>query len=146
MWPKPVDPDAFSYVFNLASAAMDRRLLPGSIPTMVGKTIDIEFEPGNLQSVTFQDKAIVRMMDAIASHATTAPERVSFAARIFHLYGLLETAAAKPFLRLKNDERLLHPAVLAVAAGHPIDINTGFDCGFFEEVAQMAGLMAVPEP
>ncbi len=143
----PVDPDTFSYVFSLASAAMDMRLPPGSIPTLVGKTIDIEVEPGKPQRITFQNKAVVRMMDAVASHVSEPTARIAAAGRIFHLYGVIEKPEALPWIR-KNaaGDALIHPALLSVAAAFPIDADAGFDDGFFAEVAQVAEKLEVPEP
>jgi hypothetical protein len=143
---QPVDPDTFAFVFNLASAAMDMKLPAGALPTIVGKTIDIEMEPGKPTRITFQNKAVVRMMDAVASQVQEPNARIAAAGRIFHLYGLLETPEAKPFMRSNGEDRMIHPALLSVAAAYPIDADAGFDQGFFTEVAQVADGMTVPEP
>jgi hypothetical protein len=142
----PVDPDTFAFIFNLASAAMDMKLPAGALPTLVGKTIDIDVEPGRPQTITFQNKAVVRMMDAVASQVSDPDTRISAAARIFHLYALLERPEARPFMRNVGDDRLMHPALMAVAAVYPIDPDDGFESGFFDEVAVIARDNPIPEP
>jgi len=135
---KPIAPELFAFVFRLATEAMDGTLAPGTIPSMVGKQLTIETPEGDGQVIEFSNHAVIRMMDAVASQVEDPKYRASCAARIYHLYGLMESKSMSPYLREGAGGLEIHEAAITTAATHPADETAGFHSGFFEAVRQLA--------
>jgi len=132
---QPIDGELFFFVFQLASKAMSGQVPQDAMPSMVGRTMTLEVEPGQPQAITFTAHPVVRLMDAVASQMTEPLERISTAARIYHLYSVLEDVGAQSFLREVDGEPQVHPSLVLAASMYPADTDKGFDDGFFVEAA-----------